>query len=55
MFKKVALLVLFQASQILAWNGETHLMTAMKAYEILNEKDPAALKRAETILKKFSD
>lgn len=38
-----------------AWNSETHLMTAKRAYDILQEKNPAALQKAEEVLSKFSD
>ena len=40
---------------ISAWNGETHLLIARMAYDILKKDDPAALAKAETLLKKYSD
>ena len=35
LLKVLALLCATQVSQILAWNSETHLMIAKKAYDIL--------------------
>lgn len=55
MFKKLVILALLQVTQIAAWNSETHLMTARKAYDILKQKNPAALQKAEDVLTKFSD
>lgn len=50
-----ALVCAAQVTQILAWNSETHLMIAFKAYENLKKSNPVALAKAEDLLKKFSD
>lgn len=51
----VALVCATQISNIMAWGGQTHLMTVKRAYDILKDKNPAALAKAEDVLKKFSD
>jgi len=51
----VALVCAVQVSKIMAWNSETHLMTAKFAYDMLKSKNPSALSNAETLLKKYSD
>jgi len=51
----VALVCAVQVSQIMAWGGQTHLMTAKRAYDILKTKNPAALSKAEEVLRKYSD
>jgi len=51
----ITLVCAAQLSKIMAWNSHTHLMTAKFAYDMLKSTNPAALSKAEDLLRKYSD
>ena len=52
---KLILCILSLASIVGAWNGETHLLIARMAYDILKKESPTALNKAESLLRIYSD
>ena len=43
------------ALQATAWNGETHLLIARMAYDMLESHNPSALEKAQALLGEYSD
>jgi len=52
---KFMILSILLIGTISAWNGETHLLIARMAYDILKKDDPTTLAKAEALLRKYSD